>query len=188
MIIGLTGYTGAGKGTIAEYLKEKGFLYHSCSDILREENQKLGQENTIENLITLGNKLRSEHGPGVLAKRLLEKIKSNKEDFSIVDSLRHPDEITALKENGDFVLFSVDAPLDMRYERTQLRKRTEDKIDFEEFRKQEQFQIAGKGNQAQLLNCIKMADYNIVNDETIEDLKVKVDVILEELGLNKGNN
>ncbi len=185
MIIGLTGYTAAGKGTVAEFLKEKGFVYHSCSDVLREENKKLGQENTIENLITLGNKLREEQGPGVLAIRLLEKIKAEKEELSIVDSLRHPDEIATLRETGDFVLFSVDAPLDLRYERTQLRKRDEDKIDFEEFKRQEQFQITGKGSQAQILNCIKLADYNIVNDGTIEELKLKVDVLIDELGIKK---
>ena len=36
MLIGLTGKYAAGKGTVAELLKEQGFAYHSCSDILRE--------------------------------------------------------------------------------------------------------------------------------------------------------
>ncbi|MBU0707552.1 AAA family ATPase [Patescibacteria group bacterium] len=184
MIIGITGYFGAGKGTVADYLKANDFIYHSCSNILREENKKLGQEETIENLIALGNRLREEHGPGVLAKRLLEKIKDNKEELSIVDSLRHPDEINVLKETGDFVLISVDAPIDIRYERTQLRKRDDDKMTFEEFRKQEQFQLAGEGSQAQLLNCVKMADYNLVNDGTIEDLQKKVDEIIDEIIAN----
>ncbi len=185
MIIGLTGYTGAGKGTVAEYLKKKGFVYHSCSDILREENKKLGQLNTIENLVTLGNKLREKYGAGILAKRLLEKIKSQDENLSIVDSLRHPEEIAALKQSGAFLLLSVDAPLALRYERIQARQRDEDKITYEEFQKQEEIQISGQGHQVQLLSCIKLADYNLVNDGSFEDLYAKIKAVLEEVGFGQ---
>ena len=37
MIIGLTGENCAGKGTVADYLKKKGFYYLSLSDVIREE-------------------------------------------------------------------------------------------------------------------------------------------------------
>ncbi len=36
-IIGLTGRNAAGKGTIADLLKKRKFIYHSLSDTLREE-------------------------------------------------------------------------------------------------------------------------------------------------------
>ena len=53
MIIGLTGSYGAGKDTVADYLKAKGFGYHSLSDILRGELVRSGQSITRESLINL---------------------------------------------------------------------------------------------------------------------------------------
>ena len=187
MIIGLTGYFGSGKGTVADYLVKLGFSYHSCSDILRDELSAANKEHTIENFITLGNELREKHGAGVLAERLLKKIKDSKEEFALVDSLRHPDEINALKESGDFHLFSIEASTEIRFERIQIRKRPEDKISYEEFKKQEEFQIAGKGHQAQLLNCRKMADFNVVNEGTVEELQQRVDEILKEIKYEPNN-
>ncbi|MBI2107815.1 AAA family ATPase [Candidatus Woesearchaeota archaeon] len=69
MIIGLTGKNASGKGEAAAYLKKKGFEYHSLSDILREEATKRGIEHARENLINLGNELRSQFGPNYLAKK-----------------------------------------------------------------------------------------------------------------------
>ena len=37
IIIGLTGENCAGKGTVADYLVQKGFYYYSLSDTIREE-------------------------------------------------------------------------------------------------------------------------------------------------------
>ena len=36
MIIGLTGRNAAGKGAAAEFLKSKGFAFHSLSDVIRD--------------------------------------------------------------------------------------------------------------------------------------------------------
>ena len=40
MIIGLTGKNGSGKGVVAAFLKERGFIFHSLSDVIREEIKK----------------------------------------------------------------------------------------------------------------------------------------------------
>ena len=60
MIIGLTGKNAAGKGEVAEYLKKKGFVYYSLSDVIREEATEKGLEHSRENLINLGNELRKK--------------------------------------------------------------------------------------------------------------------------------
>lgn len=184
MIVGLTGYFGAGKGETAVYLKTKGFTYHSCSDYLRGELEKLGKPKTIENLISLGNELRVKHGAGIIAQRLIDESKKKHEKLVVVDSLRHPEEIAVLKESGDFVLLSLDAPIEMRYERIKSRGRPEDRMSYEEFCRQEELQLTGQGSQAQLLACRKLADYNVVNDSTLTELHQKIDDILKEIGLN----
>lgn len=181
MIIGLTGTMASGKDTVASYLQKRGFVHHSLSDILREELKKQGIPENIDNLLALGNKLRQKFGPGILGKKISEKIKNNKEKKAIASSIRHPKEIEELRKSGNFVLIAVDAPIKIRYERIQKRKRTGDQVSFEKFKAQEEFQLKGKGGQAQLLNCLKLADYKIINDRTIDKLYQKIQEILQEI-------
>lgn len=177
MIIGLTGTNGAGKGTVAEILREKGFEYTSLSDELRIELKKKGKEAVLDNLIAIGNELRKKEGPGTLSKRVLKRI-GDKEGNFIVDSIRNPAEIEELKKNKRFILIAVDAPIELRYERIKARKRASDFVSFEKFREQEEVQLKGGKTGQQLLNCINLADHRIINDGTKEELKKKVDDIL----------
>ena len=94
MVIGLTGPNAAGKGEAALYIKSKGFVYHSLSDILREEAKKSGIEASRENLIRLGNELRRKNGPAFLAIRAIKGLRNT--ENHIVDSIRNPAEIEAL--------------------------------------------------------------------------------------------
>lgn len=179
MIIGLTGTAGSGKGSVAEILKEKGYAYYSCSDYLRVELKKKGIEPTIPKLIELGNSIREEFGTGEIPRRLLKEIK---EDKAIVDSIRHPGEIKALKESGKFVLIAVDAPIEERYKRVQGRKRgIEDDLSFEEFKEKEEKQMNNDDHKQSIKKCIEMADYVLINNGTIDDLNKKVEEILTKL-------
>ena len=135
MIIGLTGKNGAGKGVVADSLKESGFIYFSLSDMIREELKTLGKELTRENLIEAGRRLREVGGPSVLADRLLEKLDIDKN--YIVDSIRNPAEALALKKRKDFVLICVEAEQKLRFERIKKRGRENDPQDFDAFVKLE---------------------------------------------------
>ena len=116
MIIGLTGSFCGGKDTVAEYLVgEKGFIHYSLSDILREELRKQKKKITRTNLQKFANDLRENEGNSALAERTLKKIKKGKN--YIVTSIRHPDEVSALMQNPDFVMVKVDAPIRIRFER-----------------------------------------------------------------------
>lgn len=174
MIIGLTGTIGAGKGTVAEFLKEKGFTYYSCSDYLREELRNQGKEITVPNLANLGNSIREEYGHGEIAKRLLKQIK---EENAIVDSLRHPEEIKSLKESGKFVLIGIDANIGIRYERVKSRGKNEDNLSFLEFMSEEEKQKTNSGSTMQLHNCLDLADYKIENNDSLEELQKKLEEI-----------
>ena len=55
-IIGLTGRNAAGKGTIADLLKKRKFIYHSLSDTLREELSHKSMEESRDNLILIRSK------------------------------------------------------------------------------------------------------------------------------------
>jgi len=178
MIIGLTGPNASGKGEAALYIKSKGFLYHSLSDILREEAKKRKIEPLRENLIKLGNELRGKFGPSYLAVRIKKELL--KKEAHIVDSIRNPEEIAELRKLDSFVLIGVDAPVKLRYERGLRRKRPGDAETLEEFIKKEEKENKEEKNNQQLRKCLDMADMIIVNDSTLEEFHRKIYEAIEK--------
>lgn len=178
MVIGLTGPNASGKGEVANYIKSKGFIYHSLSDILREEAKKQGIEPLRENLIKLGNDLRRKNGPSFLADRLISRL-SKKENY-VVDSIRNPAEVEVLREINNFILIGIDAPLEKRFERSLKRKRPGDAETLKDFIEKEGKENNKNLENQQLKTCLQMADVTIVNDSSMEELYKKIDEILKE--------
>lgn len=181
VIIGLTGLSGSGKDIVASYLKDKGFAYYSLSDIVREECQKRGLETYRDNLIEIANQLRAEHGPTVLARRTLAKIRENRDKDAVVVSIRNPSEVEELKKEPSFRLISVTAPVELRYQRISSRGRPEDAVSLEKFKEQEEREMAGSATQQQLRKVMGMADYTVVNEGTREELEKWVAEILKSI-------
>lgn len=180
MIIGVTGANASGKGEAGIYLKSKGFKYYSLSDILREEAQLRNIEPSRENLIKLGNKLRGEKGPSVLANLAIKKIE-DKNDSIVIDSIRNPFEIEALRKLNGFTLIGIDASLETRFKRSIERNRQGDPKTLEEFlEKEKKENIASPANQ-QLENCLKSADIVILNNSSLEDFHKKIDETITKI-------
>jgi dephospho-CoA kinase len=177
MIIGLTGANASGKGEAGSYLKSKGFQYYSLSDTLREEARAKGVEPLRENLIKLGNELREKNGPSVLANLAIKKIE-DKNDYVVIDSIRNPFEIKALRKLNGFTLIGVDAPLEIRFERAVARNRPGDPETLEEFVEKEKKENTAASTNQQLEKCLKLADKIIINDSTIEELHKKIDLVI----------
>jgi dephospho-CoA kinase len=179
IIIGLTGANASGKGEAASYLKSKGFEYYSLSDILREEAKARKIELSRENLIRLGNEVREKNGPSVLADLVTKKIKD--QNNCVIDSIRNPFEIKALKKLNDFTLLGIDAPVEMRFKRAVARNRPGDPETLEEFvEKEKKENTTGFANQ-QLENCLRLADILIINDSDLEDFYKKIDEKIAEI-------
>jgi dephospho-CoA kinase len=167
MIIGLTGRNGAGKGVMADYLARKSFEALSLSDILREELHARGETITWEKLISLGRELRVKYGPAVLAERTLARLTPNK--HYVIDSIRHPAEVEALRSREGFVLVAVQAPLEVRYERARKRNREAAPQNIQAFQLLEQCEIENPDLEGQQVErCEQMADYVLINDSTLE--------------------
>lgn len=179
-IIGLTGLNASGKGTVADFLKEKGYTYYSLSDIVREEAAALGLDYSRENLIYAGNKLRDEHGASILAKRIVEKINLQKPDLAVIDSIRNLAEINGLKKMQGFFLIGVDAPVEIRFERAKKRGRIGFEKTLKDFIEIEEKENSADTNKQQLFECLKKADAVIQNNGTMGDLNKKLDDILWE--------
>ncbi len=182
MIIGLTGTMAAGKDTVADYLvKGKGFLYHSLSDIVREEATTRGLALDRDTLRDVGNDLRHQHGLAVLAERVLERMKAAGEQRSVIVSIRNPAEVERLRQEPGFHLIAVDASRETRYERLQTRQRVGDAIDFDTFVAQEAKEMANAdpANQ-QLRQVTAMADVTLQNEGTFDQLYANIEALLKQ--------
>jgi len=180
MIIGLTGENCAGKGTVADYLKKKGFYYLSLSDVIREELKSEGREITRESLIEKGNSLRAEYGPGVLATKTAAVVQNDRN--YVIDSIRNPAEVAELRKLAGFFLFHVTAPPEVRFDRMRSRDREEDPKTFEAFMKIEKMEAKNAERTKQNIDeTVKLADKTVVNDTNLAELYDKTDAALGEL-------
>lgn len=179
MIIGLTGTMGAGKGIVAEHLKSMGFECHSYSQIIREEANLLGYDETRETLQSIANKIREQSNDrGVLTKILLKKIKS---DRVVLDGVRNLAELLALKQRSDSYIIGVKANQRLRFKRLKERTRFGDPITFKEFKEidDKENKSIGKGQEIEL--CLKNADFIIVNNGSLGEIRKKVEDVLRQI-------
>lgn len=174
VLIGLTGTNAAGKGEIADFLQSRGYAPLSLSDILREELAARDLKADRDNLIRIGNNLREAHGPDILARRVMDKVRGP----SVIDSIRNPREVEFFRRQKGFVLIAVDAPIKIRFARTRTRGRDESAATIDEFRQKEESEMTGNETSQQLSLTMAMADWTIINDGTIEELQRKVEELI----------
>lgn len=183
MIVGLTGKNAAGKGEVAKFLVESGYQYYSLSDVLREEMLAKKILVTREHLITFANAMRTQQGPSVLAERILAKLDPEKN--YVVDSIRNPFEVEALRRRRDFSLLMVEADPKLRFTRITVRAREHDPQTYEAFVKIEAAEAGSKDPNAQQLNRTQeMADAVVENNGTLGELYEQVRQVLRVLAAN----
>jgi len=180
MIIGLTGANAAGKTDFMNYLETKGFASYSLSDIIRDELAFRNQPLSRKNLIRVGNELRKELGPSVLADRAKEKIEGRN---VVIDSIRNPAEILSLRELPNFFMVSIDAPVELRYKRAKKRGRLEDVNSLEEFIAMEKREKSEDSNEQNLTQCMRMAEFHIINSGSLKEFHEKIEQALSQIEL-----
>lgn len=184
MIIGVTGTIGAGKGTVVEYLKSKGFKDYSSSGLLGELVEREGNPKTREFLARMATKLGQEYKGGVVEKNYLEKYQKEMPEHAIFEAIHRQSEANFIKSIGGFII-AVDADIETRYKRISGRKEgTKDDVNFEQFKEDARVEDEGGGDTGRDNNIravISEADIVLMNEGTIEELDVKTDVALTEL-------
>ena len=131
LIVCITGMPGAGKSTIAESLRKKGFYVIAMGDVIREEARQRNLDPTDINLGKLMLKLRDDLGPGAIAHLILRKI--NSEDISsvqkenvVIDGIRGIAEVEILKRVGCVKLLAIHASTNKRFTHLKQRARSDD--------------------------------------------------------------
>lgn len=182
LILGLTGPNAAGKGECAARLSDSGFAVHSLSDIVREEALARGLTTGREDLISTGNLLRLEGGPGVLAERMAPRLGMR----DVVDSIRNPAEVEVFRKLPGFHLLGITAPVEVRYERARQRARPGDPTGLEEFVERERQENGTDLHAQRLAATFAMADNVLDNDGGLEKLFGDLDRLVAGL-LGRGS-
>lgn len=179
MIIGLTGSYASGKDTVAEILQAMNFYHVSFSDLLREELKKQKKKITRENLIKIGNQLRTKHGPDILARIAIKKIRDG--ENHVFTSIRNPKEVKTLQQRKDFLLVNLIAPEKVRFQRFLARPRGEsDPKTLKEFREKEALENTSDPNAQQLTKVARLAKIILNNNSTLEKLKEKTHRLVQD--------
>jgi dephospho-CoA kinase len=174
---------GAGKSTVAYFLKDKGFAVVTMGDVIREEAKRQGLEPTDVNLGKMMLKLRQDLGPGAVGQIVLQKLQrdhandnssggggSNKNYSNVViDGIRSVAEIEVLKKVGHVRLLAIHASEDTRFKYLRRRGRADAPSDSNEFTGRDKRELSVGVSEA-----IALANEMISNNDlTLEQLKLQ---------------
>ena len=158
LIVCLTGMPGAGKSTIAEGLKPRGYDVINMGNAVREEAKKRNVEPTRTNLGKLMLELREKNGPGAVAELIKSQIESSSSNVILIDGIRSNEEINVLRKFGSVKLLAIHASTDTRFEFLQKRGRSDDPQTKEHFEERDNREL-GVG----ISNSIALSDDAISN-------------------------
>lgn len=182
MIIGITGTLGAGKGTVVDYLlRHKGFKHYSVRAFLIREIVRLHKTVDRDSMVETANSLRARHGASFIVENLYEQASSDGGN-AIIESIRTPGEIAALRMRKSFCLLAVDAPKEIRYQRIRERNSETDQISYETFLSNEAREMHSEDpNKQNISACIQQADYIVSNEGSIAELHEKIEIFYQFL-------
>ena len=174
---------GAGKSTVASFLKDKGFAVVTMGDVIREEAKRQGLEPTDVNLGKMMLKLRQDLGPGAVGQIVLQKLQrdhandNSRGDYGsdknysnvVIDGIRSVAEIEVLKKVGHVRLLAIHASEDTRFKYLRRRGRADAPSDSNEFTGRDKRELSVGVSEA-----IALANEMISNNElTLEQLKLQ---------------
>ena len=182
LILGLVGQAGCGKGTAADYLRERyGAGYVRFSGILGDILERLSVEKTRDNFIKLSESLRESFGDDVFSLAVERAAMSAKEDIVVVDGIRRLQDIVALEPLPQFKLVAIDVSAEQRFERMKKRgeKASESTMTWERFQAEEHAttEVTIPGVMARAWKTIK-------NEGTKEEFEEAVRDMMQELGFD----
>jgi dephospho-CoA kinase len=155
---------GAGKSTIADGLKKKGYDIINMGNIVRTEAKNRNLDPTGPNLGKLMLELREKNGQGAVAELVVPQITNSKSNVIIIDGIRSNAEIDVLRKYGTVKLLAIHASINTRFEFLKQRGRSDDPKTKENFEERDNREI-GVG----ITNSIALSDETISNNNLTKD-------------------
>jgi len=155
---------GAGKSTIADGLKKKGYDIINMGNVVRTEAKNRNLDPTGPNLGKLMLELREKNGQGAVAELVVPQITNSKSNVIIIDGIRSNAEIDVLRKYGTVKLLAIHASINTRFEFLKQRGRSDDPKTKENFEERDNREI-GVG----ITNSIALSDETISNNNLTKD-------------------
>jgi dephospho-CoA kinase len=180
------GMAGSGKSVVSDELKKQGFSFLRFGQITLDKIKERGLELNEENEKKIREGFRKEHGMAAFAILNIPKLNRLLRDLNVVvDGLYSWSEYKVLREKyGDSIyVIAVYASPKLRYQRLKDRSAENDSQQrFRPFTEKE----AEARDYAEIENIekggpIAMADFTIINTDTIDRLKGNINKILSEI-------
>jgi dephospho-CoA kinase len=159
---------GAGKSTIAEGLKPKGYDIVNMGNAVREEAKKRNLESTSSNLGKLMLELREKNGPGAIAELIKPQIESSTANVILIDGVRSNDEIQVLRKFGNVKLLAIHASTDTRFDFLQKRGRSDDPKTKDNFDERDDRELGVGISNPIALSDDAISNTGLTKDELIE--------------------
>ena len=159
LVVCLVGMPGAGKSTVADGLKARGYAVVNMGDAVRAEARRRNVEPTGPNLGRIMLELRNVDGPGAVANLVRPLVDAAPGDTVVVDGIRSEDEIRVLRECGRLRILAIHASSDTRFGYLQKRGRTDDPADAGAMRERDRREL-GVG----ISDPIALADESVSNN------------------------
>lgn len=167
---------GAGKSTIADGLKSKGYEIINMGNAVRMEAKKRNLEPTGPNLGKLMLELREKNGPGAIAELVKPEIENSKSNVIIIDGIRSSPEIEVLRNYGTVKLLAIHASTDTRFGFLQQRGRTDDPKTKENFEERDDRELGVGISNPIALSDDAISNNNLTKEELIETAIKKIEI------------
>lgn len=181
--LALVGMPGSGKSTCAQILLEAGYPSFRFGSIVIEEVIQRGLAVTPENERKIREELREAGGMAIIARRAVSTLLRimNESGCVVIDGLYSFSEYRYLLNSfsRELALLAIVAPRKLRYQRLLTRSErqlTQEEAEKRDFREIKTLEKSGP---------IAMADYTIVNDGSVSELREKLKQSVEFLGFTK---
>lgn len=164
----ITGMAGSGKTTFAQFFQEHGFNVLTMGDVIRRLAEERGMSLDSVSLGNLAEEVRRKEGEGIVAKQCLKIIKKEEYSRVVIDGIRSLDEVEVFRRDYSSKLIAIHASPRTRFKRLSVRGRSDDadeeKIMIERDLRELRFGLG---------SAIAMADYMVINEGSIQDLRRK---------------
>ena len=181
LVIGIVGYPGSGKGEFSAIAREMEIPIVVMGDVIRGELDNAGLKQTDRNMGEMSKCLRQGLGMDALAQLSIPLIEEQKSKVVLVDGIRGDAEVdTFAKRFPGFRLIAVEASFETRLGRLMERGRSDDIMDADGLLARD-----NRENGWGLDNAMRMADYVVTNEGTMEEFGEKARDLIKKLETQK---
>lgn len=181
LLMAIVGMPGSGKSETSVYVEKQGFKRIRFGDVTEEGLKKQGLAVTPEHEETYRLEMRKELGMAAYAIRSEEKISQFLRDGYnvVIDGLYSWEEYLYMKKKfSHLLMIHVFARPDIRYDRLSVRSVRPFTREESEKRDISEIEKLNKGGP------IAMADFQVVNESSVQDLHEQLNIIITHLAKN----